>query len=195
MTHKLLATTVIPFFFATAAVAQTETVMGQDWNETTTSAFFADDGAMTLKSESEIQANWSALSQEERMAVMSACTGMEASMDAGSAGIITGTTQSNASTFGTATTGTDTASTPSSDVSTGTTTEGTTQSNASTFGTATTGTGPATDTTTGSVESGAATGSTGQSNASTFGTATTGVGIAQVSSETWGEVCAMVRTF
>jgi hypothetical protein len=194
MTRKLLATTVIPFFFATAAVAQAETVLGQDWSEATTSAFFADDGAMTLKSEAEIQANWGDLSQEEQMAVMSSCSDVEASMDAGTAGIVTGTTQSNASTFGTATTGTNPPPAPSSDASTGTAADGTSQSNASTFGTATTGGDTPATTTTGTVGSGVPTDGTGQSNASTFGTATTGVGIAQVSSETWSEVCEMVST-
>ncbi len=194
MTRKLLATTVIPFFFATAAFAQSETVMGEDWNETTTSAFFADDGAMTLKSEAEIQTNWGTLSEEEQMTVMSACVDVEASMDAGTAGVVTGTSQSNASTFGTATTGTNPPPAPTRDATTGTTTEGTGQSNASTFGTATTGTDTPTNTTTGTVESGATTTGTGQNSASTFGTATTGIGIAQVSSETWSEVCTMVRS-
>lgn len=195
MTRKLLATTVIPFFFATAAIAQSETVMGQDWSEATTSAFFANDGAMTLKSEAEIQTNWGTLPDEERMAVMSACADVEVSTDAGSAGIVTGTGQSNASTFGTATTATNPPPAPTRDATTGATSEGMGQSNASTFGEAKTGTDAPTDTIKGTVESGATATGTGQNSASTFGTATTGTGIAQVSSDTWSEVCAMVRSF
>lgn len=195
MKHTLIATTIIPFLFASAAAAQTETMMGHDWTAATTSAFFADDGAMTLKNAGEVQTNWGALTQEERMAVMSSCSDVQASVDAGSAGIVTGTTQSNSATFGTPTTGTNPPPRPANDASTGTASVGTGQNNASTFGTATTG--PSTDstTTTGTVGSGSAGVGTTQNNASTFGTATTGLGIAQVTSETWTEVCTMVSTF
>lgn len=195
MKHKLFAMTAIPFLFATAAIAQTDAVMGEDWSETTASAFFADDGAMTLKSQAEIQTNWGALSEEERMVVMSSCSDLEVSADAGSAGIVTGTGQSNSSTFGTPTTGTNPPPRPNNDASTGTASVGTGQSNASTFGTATTGPSTDSNTTTGTVESGSAGVGTGQNNASTFGTATTGVGIAQVSSETWSELCTTVSSF
>lgn len=195
MRLQLLATTVIPFILANAAAAQTEAMMGQDWTETTTSAFFAEDGALTLRSEAEIKTNWTTLSEEERMAVTASCSGMRASMDAGSAGVVTGTTQSNASTFGTATTGTNPPPRPSNDASTGTASVGTGQSNASTFGTATTGSSTDSSSTTGTVGSGSTGVGTSQNNSSTFGTATTGVGIEQVTSETWSEVCSMVSSF
>ena len=200
MTRKLLASTVIPFFFASAAVAQTgaaDPVMGQNWSQDTTSAFFADDGAMTLRSEADIQASWAALSEEERAAVRNDC----AMMDTAAAGTSTtgttetGTGQTNASTFGTATTGTGTADAPSSDVVTGTSADTGAPAEASTFGDAATGQDDDAGTATGTVETGTAPveDGTGQTDASTFGTAATGTGVAQVNSETWAEVCTLVN--
>ncbi len=199
MTRKLLASTVIPFLFATAAVSQTgvgEPVMGQDWNEETVSAFFADDGAMTLRSEADIQANWAALSEEDRAAVRNDCAMMDAAAANGAdTGVTeTGTGQTNASTFGTATTRTDTSDAPS-DVTAGTSADTGAPVEASTFGEAETGQDDTVEIPE-NIETGTAPAQdgTGQTDASTFGTATTGMGIDQVTSDTWTEVCTVVNT-
>lgn len=202
MTRKLLASTVIPFLLATAAVAQTDgatSFMGQNWNEETTSVFFADDGAMTLRSEAEIQANWGALSEEDRAAVRNDCAAMDTAAatgaTTGTGSTETGTGQNNASTFGTATTGTGAAVAPSSDVTTGTSADTGVADEASTFGDAVTGQNDDAGATIGTVETGTAPAvdGTGQTDASTFGTAATGTGIAQVTSDTWTEVCTLVN--
>ncbi len=196
MTHKLIATAVVPFFLATAAVAQTGAFMGSDWSDEATSAFFADDGAMTLRDDAEIRTNWAALTQDDRTAVLNSCAMMETAVVPDVGGSETGTPDTNAATFGEPATGTDAPASSDSSVTTGTASDaGLPETTASTFGTATTGADGTAGTTPGSVESGSATEGSGQSNASSFGDAATGVGIAQVTSETWEELCTMVVAF
>ena len=196
MTRKLIATAVVPFFLASAAVAQTGGVMGEDWSQEATSAFFADDGAMTLLDEAEIRTNWAELTQEDRTAVLNSCATMETAVVPDVGGSETGTPDTNAATFGEPATGTDAPVENDSAVTTGQSSDaGLPANNASTFGTAATGTDGTAGTVPGTVESGSSAEGTGQSNASSFGDAATGVGIAQVTSDTWEELCTMVVEF
>jgi hypothetical protein len=202
MTPKLFATTVIPLMLATAAGAQTasapQPMMGETWSEATAEAFFTDDGTMSLRSDADIQTSWAALTAEEQSTVRADCVAVDDSAANNTSGAAeTGTGQSNSSTFGTATTGSDTTagSGGTSDINSGASATGTVQSDPSTFGSAETGTdstgaaasGSADTSTTGTAESG-----TGQTNSSTFGTATTGTGFDQVSQESWTELCSIV---
>lgn len=182
MTRKMLATTVIPFFFATAAVAQTDMVMGEDWNEETVSAFFADDGAMTPLDEAEMRTNWNALSAEDRATVMASCANVDTAMTPSTAANETGIPETNSP-----------AASPSPSTGSSVTTGA-----APTQGLPADSNSPAGSpepTTSSEVESETTTEGTGQSNASTFGEAATGTGISMVNSETWTEVCATVETF
>lgn len=182
MTRKMLATTVIPFFFATAAVAQSDMVMGEDWNEATVSAFFADDGAMTPLDEAEMRTNWSALSAEDQATVMASCANVDTAMTSSTAADEADVPDTNSpaaspspSTGGDATTGSaPTAGLPEDSNSPAASPEPTTSDE---------------------VENEPTTEGTGQSNASTFGEAGTGTGISMVDEETWTEVCATVQTF
>ena len=202
MTPKLIASTIIPLLLATTAGAQSETaapaMMGSNWSEATSEAFFADDGAMSLRSEADIQTSWAALSAEEQATVRADCMAVSDDTASNSGGAMaTGTGQTNSSTFGTATTGTDAPATTggTTDLNSGASATGTVASDPSTFGSAETGTdstgaaasAAADSSATGTTESG-----TGQTNSSTFGTATTGTGFDQVTQESWTKLCGIV---
>lgn len=180
MTRNLLATTVVPFFLATAAVAQTGMVTGENWNDATVGAFFEDDGAMTLLDEAEMRTNWGALSAEDQATVMATCANLDASM----------TTPADPSAAVPDTSSPATTPAPAgSDVTAGAApTAGLpTDSNSPA---ATSGTGTAGDVTNETTTTG-----TGGSNASTFGEARTGTGLSSVDGETWTELCTTAATF
>jgi hypothetical protein len=203
MTPKLIASTIIPLLLATTAGAQSDStapaMMGSNWNEATTQAFFADDGAMSLRSEAEIQTSWAALSAEEQATVRADCMAVSDDTTSNSGGAMaTGTGQTNSSTFGTATTGTESPATTggTTDLNSGASATGTVPSDPSTFGSANTGTdstgAAASGTASGAADTGTTESGTGQMNSSTFGTATTGSGFDQVTQESWTELCSIV---
>lgn len=199
MTQKLLTTTVIPLFLATAtaSVAQSDmTGIGDSWNDGTETVFFTDDGSMTLRPQAEIATGWNALPETERALVVADCVLVQEA-NAATAPASDGTTQNNASTYGEATAPVGEDTPEMAPDTTGEAAIGTVPTNPSTFGDAATGT-DSTGTAASGTDAADAAGAdpvadgTGNMNASTFGTATTGTGLDQVTDETWVELCTVV---
>ena len=142
MTQKLLTTTVIPLFLATAtaSVAQSDmTGIGDSWNDGTETVFFTDDGSMTLRPQAEIATGWNALPETERALVVADCVLVQEA-NAATAPASDGTTQNNASTYGEATAPVGEDTPEMAPDTTGEAAIGTVPTNPSTFGEAATGT-------------------------------------------------------
>ncbi len=109
-----LITPVAAIFLATSAFAQTTTgttagastdaKVGQEWKDTIKTGLFTDSTMGTLKSETDIRAAWTNLSQEDKDMVLKDCATVKAETGA------SGTTTESSTTTTTTTTGTSTTS-------------------------------------------------------------------------------------
>lgn len=100
-----LFTPVAAIFLATASFAQTTSTdakVGQEWKDTIKTGIFTDSTISTLKSETDIRAAWTNLSQEDKDMVLKDCATVKAETGA------SGSTSSTTTTTGSGTTATGT---------------------------------------------------------------------------------------
>lgn len=105
---------VAALFVATAAFAQTASTdakVGQEWKDTIKTGLFTDSTMSTLKSETDVRAAWTNLSQEDKDMVLKECATVKAETGASGTTATTGTAGST----DTATTGSTTTTTTTTD--------------------------------------------------------------------------------